>query len=107
MDYDTLLSKHILSVRTKETKNAVIEIIKNLIEEINGEDRDNYICNVCYISAITKDIDNFVIKIIENDDDIFDDEVENEYIYEKYLKGNLMLDSETIGFPYESCVCDV
>ena len=107
MDYDDILSNYVLSKRTKETKNAVIEIIKKLIDEINEYDRDNYICSVCYIYAIKNDIDNFVTKIIENNDDIFDDEAENDYIYKKYLERNLRLDCELIDFPYESCVCNM
>jgi len=105
MDYDKILDKYVLSVRTKETKTELTRIIKNIIEEINEEDGDNYICPECYVSAITNEIDNFVIKIIENDDDIFDDEIEDDYIYRKYLDGNLKLDCEVIDFPYESCTC--
>ncbi len=109
MDYDKILDKYVLSVRTKETKTQLTRIIKNIIEEINEDDRENkrdhYICPECYLSAISNEIDNFVIKIIENDDDIFDDEIENDYIYRKYLDGNLKLDSDLIDFPYESCTC--
>lgn len=106
MNYDDILSKFVFSKRKKHTKNELIRIIKNLIEEINVDDKDNYICPECYISAIINDIDSFVIKIIENDDDIFDDEVEDDYIFRKYLDGNLKLDCESDDFPYESCICD-
>ena len=104
MDYDKILDKYVLSVRTKQTRTEIIRIIKNIIEEIN-EDGDHYICPECYVSAITNDIDNFVIKIIENDDDIFDDEIEDDYIYGKYLDGNLKLDCDVIDFPIFDCTC--
>ena len=111
MNYDDLLSNYIFSKRKKDTKTELNRIIKNIIEEINEDDRENkrdhHICPDCYISAITNEIDNFVIKIIENDDDIFDDEVEDDYIYRKYLDGNLKLDSDINDFPYESCICDM
>ncbi len=107
MNYEDTLDKYILSKRKKDTKTNLVRIIKNVIEEINEDDRYNYICPDCYISAIANEINNFVIKIIENDDDIFDDEIEDNYIYKKYLDGNLKLDCELVDFPYEECTCDI
>lgn len=98
----------ILRFRHSLCKTLLTEITQEIIQDMEVDGGDYFICADCYLKAVDNDLNTIASEMLDNFQDTYDEEMEDhDFIFEKYIKHKLCFDVESSDYPLYECECNM